>query len=80
MTDLVQRLRAAGDDYTIEWGSGALYDAAADEIERLRAERVADEALLRQALEALRMPHDASGPPNAVGDAIDALRERLEKT
>ena len=36
MTDIVERLRAAGIDYTVEWGSGELYDEAADEIERLR--------------------------------------------
>ena len=36
MTDIVERLRATGIDYTVEWGSGELYDEAADEIERLR--------------------------------------------
>ena len=33
---IVDRLRQAGNDYTIEWGNGDLYDEAADEIERLR--------------------------------------------
>lgn len=32
---LVERLRQAEADYTIEWGSGDLYEMAADEIERL---------------------------------------------
>ena len=35
---IVDRLRQAGNDYTIEWGNGDLYDEAADEIERLRAD------------------------------------------
>lgn len=43
-TDLVERLREAGNDYTVAWGSGDLYDAAADEIERLRAQVAALEA------------------------------------
>lgn len=34
---LIERLRRAGADYTIEWGSGALYDEASAEIERLTA-------------------------------------------
>ena len=33
---IVDRLRQAGNDYTIEWGNGDLYDEAADEIERRR--------------------------------------------
>lgn len=37
---LVERLRDAGNDYTIEYGTGALYDLAADEIERLVADRL----------------------------------------
>lgn len=35
---LLKRLREAGNDYTVAWGSGDLYDEAADEIERLTAE------------------------------------------
>lgn len=35
--DLLKRLREAGNDYTVAWGSGELYDEAADEIERLTA-------------------------------------------
>jgi hypothetical protein len=35
--ELLPALRAAELDYTLEWGSGDLYGAAADEIERLRA-------------------------------------------
>ena len=35
--DLLKRLREAGNDYTVAWGSGDLYDEAADEIERLTA-------------------------------------------
>jgi hypothetical protein len=35
--ELLWRLRQAGCDYTLEWGSGELYDEAADEIERLSA-------------------------------------------
>lgn len=35
---LMKRLRDAGNDYTIAWGSGELYDEAAEEIERLKAE------------------------------------------
>ena len=35
---LLKRLRDAGNDYTVAWGSGDLYDEAADEIERLTAE------------------------------------------
>jgi hypothetical protein len=35
--NLLPALRAAEADYTLEWGSGDLYGAAADEIERLRA-------------------------------------------
>jgi hypothetical protein len=35
--ELLIALRAAELDYTLEWGSGDLYGAAADEIERLRA-------------------------------------------
>jgi hypothetical protein len=35
--DLLKRLREAGNDYTVAWGSGELYDEAADEIERLKA-------------------------------------------
>ncbi len=38
MSDLLKRLRAAGDDYTVAWGSGELYDEAADELERLTRE------------------------------------------
>lgn len=38
MPDLLKRLRDAGNDYTIAWGSGDLYDEAADEIETLQAE------------------------------------------
>ena len=34
---LLKRLRDAGNDYTVAWGSGELYDEAADEIERLTA-------------------------------------------
>jgi hypothetical protein len=35
--ELLPALRAAELDYTLEWGSGDLYGAAADEIEHLRA-------------------------------------------
>lgn len=35
--DLLKRLREAGNDYTVAWGSGDLYDDAAAEIERLTA-------------------------------------------
>jgi hypothetical protein len=38
MVDLLKRLRDAGDDYTVAWGSGELYDEAADELERLTRE------------------------------------------
>ena len=38
---LAQRLREAGDDYTLAWGSGELYDEAATELERLRADNAA---------------------------------------
>ena len=31
---LLERLRAAGEDYTVEWGSGELYDEAADALEK----------------------------------------------
>ena len=34
---LLKRLREAGNDYTLAWGSGELYDEAADEIERVTA-------------------------------------------
>lgn len=33
---LVERLREAGNDYTVAWGSGELYDEAADYIEECR--------------------------------------------
>jgi hypothetical protein len=35
---LLERLQEAGDDYTVAWGSGELYDEAAAEMERLHAE------------------------------------------
>ena len=35
---LLKRLRDAGNDYTTAWGNGDLYDEAAEEIERLKAE------------------------------------------
>ncbi len=41
---IVDRLRQAGNDYTIEWGNGDLYDEAADEIEHLRAALAAQPA------------------------------------
>lgn len=44
---IVDRLRQAGNDYTIEWGSGDLYDEAADHIEA-QAERI---RVLREALQ-----------------------------
>lgn len=47
MITLKERLLAAGNDYTIEWGSGALYDEAAERIAALETERSA----LRTALE-----------------------------
>ena len=37
MADLLKRLREAGDDYTVAWGTGELYDEAAEEIESLRS-------------------------------------------
>lgn len=36
--DLLKCLREAGNDYTVAWGTGELYDEAADEIELLTAE------------------------------------------
>jgi len=32
---LLERLREAGADYTVAWGSGELYDEAADELEEM---------------------------------------------
>jgi hypothetical protein len=77
--DLAQRLRflASGQD---DPQSVALVEAA-DEIKRLRAERVVDEALLRQALEAMEAISEGSHDPQAIRFAnrpLAALRERLK--
>ena len=57
---IVDRLRQAGNDYTIEWGNGDLYDEAADEIERLRADLVSCRGTVKTELhhyERLAMVH-----------------------
>lgn len=42
MTTLQERLREAGDDYTVEWGSGDLYYEAAERIAALEAQVAAE--------------------------------------
>ena len=66
MTDIVDRLRLYVEQDAHE---------AADEIERLRAEREADKALMRQALAAFDSM--LGRKPEAVEKVVAALRERL---
>lgn len=50
LVPLIERLRKAGADYTVAWGSGELYDEAADALERLRSELAEAVTALPQAV------------------------------
>ena len=80
MTDITNRLRdlAAVSTWLVA-APPVMMKAAADEIERLRDRVAKDEALLRQALEALCLPCDRwnSAQAKIVNAAVAALGERL---
>jgi hypothetical protein len=73
---ILDRLRQAGNDYTIEWGNGDLYDEAADEIEHLRADLVSCRGTVKTELahyERLAMVHGKT----AVAANYEAEAQRL---
>lgn len=78
MSDLVERLRRdATASQFLRFGD--LYQLLCDERREAASRIEADEALMRQALEAMRV--NATWPfPKKREEAITALRTRLEKT